>query len=192
MKVVGINGSPRVRGNTDYCIKVVFEILNKAGIETEIIHIGGKALRGCNGCRICFKEKNDRCVFEDDMLNDLVPKLRACDGILLGSPTYFSDVTPEMKAFMDRVGYMSNATGGFLVRKPSAAITAVRRGGAQHTLDTMNHWLHYMQTFMVGSSYWNMVVCREVGEAEKDEEGMRTMRTLGDNMAFLLQRLDGR
>jgi multimeric flavodoxin WrbA len=189
MKVLGINGSPRKGGNTDFIIKVVFEILEKAGIETEIVQIGGKILKGCNGCMVCFKTKDNRCVIDDDGLNDLMPKLKACDGILLASPTYFSDVTPEMKAFMDRAGFVSNANGGFLIHKAGAAITAVRRGGAQHTLDTMNHWLHYQQTYMVGSSYWNMVICREIGEATKDEEGMKTMKTLGHNMLYLFERL---
>ena len=190
MKVLGINGSPRKSGNTDFIIKVVFEILEKAGIETEIVQIGGKIEKGCNGCRVCFKTKNDRCIIDDDGLNELIPKLKACDGILLGSPTYFSDVTPEMKAFMGRAGFVSNANGGYLIHKAGAAITAVRRGGAQHTLDTMNHWLHYQQTYMIGSSYWNMVICREIGEAAKDEEGMKTMRTLGQNMVYLLERLN--
>jgi multimeric flavodoxin WrbA len=94
-----------------------------------------------------------------------------------------------MKAFMDRAGRVSNANGGFLIRKAGAAVTAVRRGGAAHSLDSMNHWLHYQQTYMVGSSYWNMVYCREIGEAVKDEEGIKTMKTLGQNMAYLLQRL---
>ena len=190
MKVLGINSSPRKGGNTDFIIKVVFEILEEAGIETEIVQIGGKIEKGCNACMACFKTKDDRCIIDDDGLNDLIPKLKACDGILLASPTYFSDVTTEMKAFMDRAGYVSNANGGYLIHKAGTAITAVRRGGTQHTLDTMNHWLHSRQTFMVGSSYWNMVFCREIGEAAKDEEGMKTMRTLGQNMVYLLERLN--
>ncbi|MGO8693140.1 MAG: flavodoxin family protein [Rectinemataceae bacterium] len=189
MKVLGINGSPRKAGNTDYIMKVVFEILESAGIQTEMIQIGGKIVRGCNGCRLCFKNKDDRCVIADDGLNEIFPKLKGCDGILLGSPTYFSDITPEMKAFMDRSGFVSNANGGYLIHKAGASVTAVRRGGAVHSLDSMNHWLHYQQTFMVGSSYWNMVYGREVGEAQKDEEGMNTMRTLGHNMVYLLEKL---
>jgi multimeric flavodoxin WrbA len=189
MKVIGINGSPRENGNTDYIIKVVFEVLEAAGIETEIVHIGGKIIHGCTNCGSCRRTKDLKCILGDDGLNDLMLKLKDADGVVLGSPTYFSDITSEMKAFMDRAGFVSNACGGILIYKAGAAVTAVRRGGAAHALDSMNHWLHYQQTFMVGSSYWNMVYCKDVGEAAKDEEGMRTMKTLGQNMVYLLERL---
>ncbi len=135
---------------------MVFAPLKEAGIDTEIIKIGGRAIHGCNGCRSCFKNKNGRCVIETDMLNEVVATFGSIDGIVLGSPTYFADVTPDMKAFMDRAVMVANANGAPLRHKAGAAITAVRRGGGIHCLDTMNHWLHYMQTFMVGSTYWNM------------------------------------
>jgi multimeric flavodoxin WrbA len=191
MKVLGINGSPRKGGNTEYILKVVAEVLEASGIETEIAQIGGKIIHGCTNCGSCKRTKDLKCSLGEDGMNDLMTKIRDSDGILLGSPTYFSDVTPEMKAFMDRAGFVSNANGGLLIHKAGASVTAVRRGGAAHALDSMNHWLHYQQTFMVGSSYWNMVYCRDVGEASKDEEGIRTMKTLGANMAYLLQRLKG-
>ncbi len=191
MKVFGINGSPRKGGNTDYVIKVVFERLEAQGIETEIVQIGGKIVHGCTACGTCARKKNGRCVIDDDGLNELLAKLNDADGILLGSPTYFSDITPEMKAFIDRSGMVSNANGGYFKRKAGAAVTTVRRGGAAHSLDSMYHWLHYQQTFIVGSSYWNMVYCRDIGEAAKDEEGIRTMRTLGENMGWLLHRIGG-
>jgi multimeric flavodoxin WrbA len=191
MKVIGVNGSPRKNGNTDYIMKVVLDCLEAEGIETEIVHIGGRIVRGCKDCDSCEQRKDGRCIIADDGLNELVAKLKDADGILLGSPTYFSDITPEMKAFMDRSGKVSIANGGFFRRKAGAAVTAVRRGGAAHSLESMNHWLHIQQTYIVGSSYWNMVYCREIGEAAKDEEGIRTMKTLGQNMAYLLQRLRG-
>ncbi len=191
MKVLGINGSPRGGGNTESILKLVFEPLEAAGIETEIIRIGGKNIRGCTGCRSCFKNKNGHCIIEADMLNEVVERFGSIDGIVLGSPTYFADVTADMKAFMDRAGMVTNANGPALKHKAAASVTAVRRGGAIHSLDTMNHWLHYMQTFMVGSTYWNMVYGREIGEAEQDTEGVTTMRNLGQNMAHLL-RLMGR
>ena len=189
MKVIGVNGSPRKNGNTDYIMKVVFDSLKAEGIETEIVQIGGQIVRGCKACDSCKQRKDGKCIIADDGLNELLAKLKDADGILLGSPTYFSDITPEMKAFMDRSGRLSSANGGFFTRKAGAAVTAVRRGGAAHSLDSMNHWLHIQQTYMVGSSYWNMVYCREIGEAAKDEEGIKTMKTLGQNMAYLLQRL---
>jgi multimeric flavodoxin WrbA len=186
MKVLGINGSPRKGGNTEAILEMVFAPLKEAGIETEIIRIGGHAIHGCNACRSCFKNQNGRCVIETDMLNEVVATFGSIDGIVLGSPTYFSDVTPDMKAFMDRAGYVANANGAPLKHKAGAAITAVRRGGAIHCLDTMNHWLHCMQTFMVGSTYWNMVYGREIGEVQQDAEGVKTMQNLGLNMAHLL------
>jgi multimeric flavodoxin WrbA len=124
---------------------------------------------------------------EDDMLNDIVARFDDVVGIVLGSPTYFADVTPDMKAFIDRAGMVANANGAPLKRKVGAAVTAVRRGGAIHTLDTMTHWLHYMQAYIVGSSYWNMVYGRNIGEVAGDEEGQRTMINLGDNMAHLIE-----
>lgn len=186
MKVLGINGSPRAGGNTETILKLVFEPLNAAGIETEIIRIGGRNIRGCTGCRACFKNKDGRCIINADVLNEVVEHFERIDGIVLGSPTYFADVTADMKAFMDRAGMVTNANGPALKYKAAAAVTAVRRGGAIHCLDTMNHWLHYMQTFMVGSTYWNMVYGRELGEAEQDAEGVKTMQNLGQNMAHLL------
>jgi multimeric flavodoxin WrbA len=189
MKVIAVNGSPRKGGNTDFILRAACEPLEAEGIGTEIVHIGGKIVHGCTACGTCRKRRDGRCIISDDGLNELLVKLRDADGILLGSPTYFSDVTPEMKAFMDRSGMVSNANGGFFIRKAGGAVTAVRRGGAAHSLDSMYHWLHYQQTFIVGSSYWNMVYCREIGEAAKDDEGMKTMKTLGENMAYLLGRL---
>jgi len=189
MRVIGVNGSPRKNGNTDYIMKVVLDCLKAEGIETEIVQIGGEIVRGCKACNSCVQRKDGKCIISDDGLNELLAKLKDADGILLGSPTYFSDITPEMKAFIDRSGKVSSANGGFFARKAGAAVTAVRRGGAAHSLDSMNHWLHIQQTYIVGSSYWNMVYCREIGEAAKDEEGIRTVKTLGQNMAYLLQRL---
>jgi multimeric flavodoxin WrbA len=189
MKVLGINGSPRKGGNTESILEMVFEPLEAAGIECEIVSIGGGKIRGCTACGACFRNKNGRCVIEDDMLNDLVARFPSVDGIVLGSPTYFADVTADMKAFMERAGFVSSANGSQLRRKAAAAVSAVRRGGAIHCLDSMNHWLHYMGTYMVGSTYWNMVYGREIGEVEKDAEGIGTMRNLGLNMAYLLDRL---
>jgi multimeric flavodoxin WrbA len=187
MKVLGINGSPRKGGNTDAILKMAFEPLEEAGIETEIIRIGGARIRGCTACMACFRNRNGRCVIEDDMLNEVVAKFGSIDGIVLGSPTYYADVTSDMKAFIDRAGFVANANGAPLKYKAAASVTAVRRGGAIHCLDTMNHWLHYMQTYLVGSTYWDMVFGLEIGEAANDAEGVKTMRNLGLNMAHLLE-----
>jgi multimeric flavodoxin WrbA len=189
MKVVGINSSPHKDGNTSLLINAVFQELEKQGIETEQIHIGGTAVRGCTGCWKCGKQRNMRCVFDEDIINDCIAKLTAADGFILGSPCYFTDVTAEMKAFIDRVGMVSLTNGGILKHKASGCVVAVRRGGAIHAFDTMNHFLHYMQTFMVGASYWNMAYGLKIGDVNKDEEGLQNMKTLGENMACLLKKL---
>lgn len=188
MKVIGINGSPRPAGNTAILIKAVFRELEKSGIETELIHLGGKPVRGCRACYACFKNKNRKCVMNDDIVNECIEKMAAADGVILGSPTYFADVTAEMKALIDRAGFVAKANGDLLKHKAGAAVMAVRRGGAIHAFDTMNHFLHYMQMFLIGASYWNMGFGREIGEVEKDDEGLTNMRILGENMAWLLNK----
>lgn len=189
MKVVGINASPRKDGNTAIVVKAVFAELEKAGIETELIQFAGKPIRGCTGCGACFKTQDKQCIIKEDAFNEYMTKLIDADGIILGSPVYFADVTAEMKALIDRAGMVSNANGGLLKHKAGAAVMAVRRGGATHAFDTMNHFLHYMQMFLVGASYWNMAYGRVIGEVNNDEEGMRNMKVLGENMAWLLERI---
>lgn len=190
MKVVGINGSPHEDGNTALLIHAVFQPLREGGIDTEMVNIALKPVRGCTGCKACFKNRNRRCVLDDDGINDCIRTMADADGIILGSPTYFTDVTAEMKALIDRAGMVSLANGGMFRYKAGGCVVAVRRGGATHAFDTMNHFLHYMQMFLVGASYWNMVFGFGPGEVEGDAEGMLNMKTLGTNMAFLLKKLN--
>jgi len=189
MKVVAFNGSSRKDGNTAILIRQVFAGLEKEGIETELVQLAGKTLRGCTGCGTCGKTKNLKCVMDNDVVNECVAKMAAADGILLGSPVYFSDVTSEMKALMDRAGMVSRSNDNALRRKVGAAVVAVRRAGAMHAWDTLNHFFTIGQMIIPGSSYWNIGVGRESGAVEKDEEGMRTMQVLGENMAWLLKKL---
>jgi multimeric flavodoxin WrbA len=191
MKVVGINGSARVDGNTAILIRKVFDVLQKQGIETELVQLGGKAVRGCRACYACFQNKNNQCFFKDDPVNECITKMIAADGIIFGSPVYFSDVSAEMKALLDRTGFVSVANGGLLKHKAGAAVVAVRRGGATHAFDTLNHLMHISNMFLVGASYWNMAYGLEIGAVEKDEEGMANMQILGENMAYLLHKLKG-
>lgn len=191
MKVLGINGSPRKNGNTSILINAVFAELNKHGIETELVQLRGP-IRGCTACGACAGKKNKRCVIENDGINEIIEKMIAADGIILGSPVYFADVTAEMKAFIDRVGMVSVVNGDIMKHKVSGAVMAVRRGGAIHAFDTMNHFLHYLQTFMVGASYWNMAYGLNPGEVSQDEEGMHNMKVLGENMAWILGKIEGR
>ncbi len=189
MKVLGISTSPRKDGNTATLIKTIFGELEKHGIETELLQVAGQPVRGCRACYACFKNRDHKCVIKDDFINDYIAKMEAADGIILGSPTYFADVNAEMKALIDRVGFVSRANDYLFKHKAGAAVTAVRRGGATHTFDTMYHFLHYNQMFLVGATYWNMVYGREIGEVEKDDEGMANMRALGENMAWLLNKI---
>ncbi len=185
-----VNGSSRAGGNTEAALKMVCDELNKEGIETEIIRIGHKQFRGCIGCRKCSETQNNKCIFDDDGMNDLIAKIIEADGIILGSPVYFSDLTPQIKALMDRAGYVTRANGHLLRRKVGAAVAAVRRAGAIHTLDSMQHFLLVNEVIVPGSSYWNLVLARDIGEASKDEEGVNTMITLGQNMAWLMKKIN--
>jgi multimeric flavodoxin WrbA len=189
MKVVAICGSARKHGNTARLLGAVLEELAKSGIETELVELAGQRLRGCTACMKCKKRLDRRCSIDDDVVNDCIAKMDAAQGILLGSPTYFADVTAEMKALIDRAGYVSRSNGDMFKRKVGAAVIAVRRAGAMHAFDTINHFFTIGQMIVPGASYWNIGIGREAGEVDADAEGMATMRSLGENMAWLLGKL---
>ena len=189
MKIVAFCGSARKEGNTALLLNAVLAPLARAGAETELIELAGSEIRGCMACYVCFLEKNGTCVLKKDMINDCIAKMSAADAIILGSPTYFADVSSEMKAFIDRCGMVGKANGDMYRRKLGAAVVAVRRAGAIHAFDTMNHFFLINQMIIVGSSYWNIGIGPEKGEVVEDEEGMKTMHQLGENMAWLLQKI---
>ena len=189
MKVTAFNGSARKNGNTASLVQAVFEELQKERIETELIQLAEKEVSGCIACYQCRENKDQRCAVDNDDVNELVDKMIYSDGIILASPTYFSDVTSEMKALIDRSGMTARANDEMFKRKVGAAVVVHRRGGAVHTFDTINHFFLIGQMIIPGSDYWNFAVGRNIGEAEKDEEGISTMRTLGKNMAWLLKKL---
>lgn len=189
MKVVAFNGSPRSRGNTAKLLGKVLDVLNAEGIETEVIQIGGRELHGCRACNLCLKNKDGRCGIDDDLANDCIEKMRAADGILIGSPTYFTDVTAETKALIDRAGFVARANGNMFRRKLGAGVIAARRGGQLHAFDTINHLFLISEMIIPGSSYWNFGLGLKPGEVEKDEEGLKVMEDLGRNMAWLLKKL---
>ena len=191
-KVVAFNGSARKGGNTAILLRYVLKELEKEGIETELIEMSGARIHGCLSCRECSRNKDRRCGQKNDMGNVYIEKMEKADGILLGSPTYVADVSTEMKALMDRACLVSKANGGMFRRKVGAAVVAVRRAGAIHAFDAMNHFFLISEMIIPGSSYWNIGVGREIGEVEKDAEGIQTMKTLGQNMAWLLNRLASR
>jgi multimeric flavodoxin WrbA len=191
MKVVAFNGSPRKEGNTAILINHVFGELEKEGIETELVQLAGKSLQGCISCYRCFSNKDRQCSVKKDELNNYLEKMIGAEGIILGSPTFFSNVTAEMKALIDRAGLVSTANGGMFRHKVGAAVVAVRRAGAIHAFNSMNHFFLYSQMIVPGSSYWNLGIGLMAGDVDSDEEGIRTMRVLGQNMAWLLKKIFG-
>jgi multimeric flavodoxin WrbA len=188
MKVVAFNGSPRKDGNTTILINHVLRELEKEGVETELVQLSGKEIRGCIACYKCFENKDQRCAVKNDIANECIEKMIGAEGILLGSPVYFTDVTAEMKALIDRAGFVSRANGGMYKNKVSAAVVALRRSGSMHTLDTMNHFFLAGEMIIVGRG---IGIGRDKGEVEKDEEGMQAVKALGQRMAWLLKKLYG-
>ncbi|AAM03780.1 TPA: flavodoxin family protein [Methanosarcina acetivorans] len=190
MKVIAFNGSPRKEGNTVTLIKHILAELEKEGIETEMVQIGGKSVHGCTACAKCYENKDKRCVIDKDIVNECIEKMLEADGIILASPTYFSDLTPELKALIDRAGFVAKANNEMFRYKVGAAVVAVRRAGAVHVFDSINHFFTISQMVIPGASYWNIGIGLAEGEVEKDEEGIRTMQVLGQNMAWLLKKIN--
>ena len=190
MKVVAFNGSARKDGNTAILIKRVFSELEKEGIETQMLQLAGKTIRGCTACRKCYEIRNKRCSVDTDIANDCIEKMLDADGIILGSPTYFAGITPELKALIDRAGYVARANSDMFGRKVGAAVVALRRGGSIHAYDSINHFFLISQMIVPGSIYWNMGMGRAIGDVEGDEEGLKTMQVLGRNMAWLLKKVN--
>jgi multimeric flavodoxin WrbA len=189
IKVVALNGSARKSGNTAILLRYVLKELENEGIETELIELSGKKIHGCLACRKCAENKNRRCSVTGDMGNTFIEKMEAADGILLGSPTYVADISPEIKALMDRACLVSKANGGLFRHKVGAAVVAVRRAGAMHAFDALNHFFLISEMIIPGSSYWNIGIGREIGDVERDEEGIQTMKVLGQNIAWLLKKI---
>ena len=187
IKVLAVNGSPRHNGNTSHMLGTVLEVCKNAGFETELYHAGGRMVKGCMACGGCRKNVG-KCV-TDDWINELYQKMVEADAIILGSPTYFFDLTPEIKAVIDRCGFIAGGSGKSLSRKVGAAVSAVRRAGGISTLDSMQRFFLGCDMIVVGSSYWNMSICRGLGEYEKDAEGVATMKRLGENIVWLLGKL---
>jgi len=189
MKVLAINGSPRPNGNTAHMLSAVLEIVAKDGFETEMYQAGGRAVRGCLGCGFCG-ENIGKCSIDDWVIGELYPKMAEADAIIIGSPTYFSDLTPEVKAIMDRTGSVSRRDGTRFARKIGAAISPVRRAGSIHTMDSINHFFLINEMVVPGSSYWNMSIARVPGDFEQDAEGVAIMTRLGENIVWLAKLID--
>lgn len=189
MKVVAFNGSARRDGNTAVLINNVFRELQKEDIKTEMVQLAGQPVRGCTACFKCITNQDRRCAVKGDIVNECIEKMLEADGIILASPTYFADITAELKALIDRAGMVAKANNDMFKRKVGAGIVAVRRAGAIHAFDSINHFFFINQMMVPGSSYWNIGVGRKPGEVADDEEGIKTMKILGQNMAWLLKKI---
>ncbi|MEF8848757.1 MAG: flavodoxin family protein [Candidatus Thermoplasmatota archaeon] len=190
MKVTAFNGSSRKDGNTAFMIKQVFKELKKENISTELIQFADRDLSGCKACRKCFEKQDNKCIIDKDDLNKYIQKMIKADGIIIASPTYFSNVTAEMKAFIDRAGYVGFANGCLFKRKVGAAIGVARRAGAIHVFNSLNHFLFIQQMIIPGSTYWNIGIGKDKGDVKEDSEGIKTMKNLGKNMAWTLKKIN--
>jgi multimeric flavodoxin WrbA len=189
MKVIAFNGSSRKEGNTAILLNLVLDELKAEGIETEIYSLAGKPIQGCIACFKCFEKKNQRCAVDKDIVNECIQKMIEADGILLGSPTYFADVSASMKALIERCGMVAGANNKMYRRKVGAAVVAVRRAGAIHVFNSLNYFFTINEMIIPGSSYWNIGIGRQPGEVNNDAEGVQTMKNLGKNMAWLMRKI---
>ncbi|MGO8987915.1 MAG: flavodoxin family protein [bacterium] len=189
MKVVAFNGSSRKDGNTAILLNFVLDELKDEGIGTELVQLAGETLSGCIACYKCSENKDQKCAVVKDRLNEHIAKMKEAQGILLGSPTYIADMTANMKALIERSTIVSRNNGDLFRRKVGAAVIAVRRAGSTHVLSSMNYFFFLNQMIVPGSSYWNMAIGRNPGEVKNDAEGIQTMKTLGQNMAWLIKKI---
>lgn len=183
MRVLLINGSPRPKGCTYTALRHVADTLEQEGIESEIIHLGSAPIRDCVGCGAC-KQLENRCVFNDDVINDIIAKVEQADGVVLGSPVYFAHPTGRLLSALDRIFFAGSKA---FIRKPGMAVVSARRAGTTATLDALNKHITYAQMPVVASSYWPMVHGSTPQEVLQDKEGLQTLEHGARNMAWLLK-----
>lgn len=187
MKVIAINGSPNKEGNTFHALSMVAKELKAVGIEFEILHVGHKRIHGCIACGKCSITMDEKCSIKSDELNDWLQIVKKADGIILGSPVYYSGIPGTMKSFLDRLFFVAGSNGNLFRHKVAAAVVAVRRTGGSAALDSLNHYLTYSEMIIAASRYWNVIHGRTPGEVIRDDEGAQIMSVLGENMAWLLK-----
>ena len=191
MRVIAFNGSARKEGNTAILLNLVLDELKAEGIETELYSLAGKPIQGCIACFKCFEKKDKRCAVDKDIVNECIAKMVEADAIILGSPTYFADVSASMKALIERAGMVGRANADLYNRKVGAAVVAVRRAGGISVFNTLNYFFTISGMIIPGSSYWNIGIGRQPGEVNNDAEGVQTMKNLGKNMAWLMKKITG-
>ena len=189
MRVLLINGSPRREGNTFLALSEIAKVLEQEGIESEIVGVGTRAVRGCIACNTCKQHGDNRCIFDDDICNEVSARMAECDAVIVGSPVYYGQPNGTVLSLMQRMLY---SAGKYFEGKPAAAVAVCRRGGATAAFQTLQMPFQMMNMPIVTSQYWNIVYGREAGQAALDAEGMQTMRTLARNMAYLLKATEGK
>ncbi len=187
MKVIAINGSPNKEGNTFHALNMVGNELKAGGAEFEILHIGHKMIHGCTGCGKCAMNRDEKCIIKTDDMNQWIQQVKDADGIIIGSPVYYSGIPGTLKSFLDRLFFVTGSNGGMLRQKVAAAVVAVRRTGGSATFDSLNHYLTYSEMVIATSNYWNVIHGARAGEVNEDAEGRQIMRVLGKNMLWLLK-----
>ena len=189
MRVLLINGSPRREGNTFLALSEIAKVLEQEGIESEIVGVGKRAVRGCIACNTCKQHGDNRCIFDDDICNEISARMAKCDAVIVGSPVYYGQPNGTVLSLLQRMFY---SAGKYFEGKPAAAVAVCRRGGATAAFQTLQMPFQMMNMPIVTSQYWNIVYGREAGQAALDAEGMQTMRTLARNMAYLLKATEGK
>jgi len=189
VKALFINGSPRKNGNTAFMLNKVLKKLEKSGIEVEVYQLGGKAIRGCMACMMCAKKQDSRCIVKSDSLNEIIEKMLESDAVVIGSPTYFGNVSTEVKALIDRAGLVGMVNNGIFKHKIGAGVVAVRRGGSVEAFHSINNLFHLNQMIIPGSGYWTIGYGLAPEDVASDEESMRTLANLADNMIWLLDKI---
>jgi multimeric flavodoxin WrbA len=192
MKAVAINGSLHKNGNTALMLNKVLETLAKEGVETKLLQVGGTNIHGCRACRKCGEAKNKKCAFSDDVFNEIYAELLTADAIIFGTPSYFSGMSPELKAFIDRTGFVALQNGGLLRHKIGAGVIAERRGGGSAIQASINHMFLMNEMVIPGSTYWNFGFGLKEGDVAQDAEAMANMENLGKNIAWLLEKTAGK
>lgn len=188
MNVLAINGSNRKDGNTAIALNMVLNELENSGIETELIQLIDKTIKPCKACFTCGGKQ--KCTFHDDDFNEIINKMKEADAIILGSPTYSANLSSRMQTLLERCSVVADMNEGLLLRKIGASIVVGRRGGLLHTIDALNHFFLNHNMFLVGSSYWNIVYGRLIGDIKLDEEGLQTLKNLSENISFLLKKVN--
>ena len=189
--VIAFNGSPHRDGNTYHLLRHALDEIEKAGIDTELVQVGGENVRPCTVCGKCLEPRNRQCVLDDDLVNESIRKMIDADTIIIGTPTYFAGVTPEIKTFMDRAFFIAKMNGDIFRQKLGAAVAVDRRSGAVCAVDTINHYFTISGMYCAGSSYWNNAKGFMPGDVESDSEGIATMKQLGENIAWFVKRIHG-